>query len=87
MDQDRLDELQVSYDRVADEYVRRIYDELGHKPFDRQVLDQFVARVRDKDLVCASVVDPGTWRGIWRSAGSRFAALISRLRWSSGRNS
>jgi SAM-dependent methyltransferase len=37
---------QASYDRVADEYVRRIFDELRHKPLDRQLLDRFAADVR-----------------------------------------
>lgn len=31
---------QTSYDRVADEYVRRISDELKDKPLDRQLLDR-----------------------------------------------
>jgi SAM-dependent methyltransferase len=33
------------YDRVADEYARRISRELDDKPFDRAFLDRFVARV------------------------------------------
>ena len=33
--------------RVADEYARRICDELQHKPLDRQLLDRFAASVRD----------------------------------------
>lgn len=37
---------QSSYDRVADEYVRRIFDELRHKPLDRQLFDRFAAAVR-----------------------------------------
>ena len=43
---------QTSYDRVADEYVRRIADELQHKPLDRQLLDRFAASVRDVGLAC-----------------------------------
>lgn len=37
---------QTSYDRVAEEYVRRIFDELAHKPLDRQLLDRFAARMQ-----------------------------------------
>lgn len=46
--------IQISYDHLADEYVRRIYDELQHKPFDRQLLDRFAARVTGPvcDLGC-----------------------------------
>ena len=47
---------QASYDAVADEYVRRISDELRHKPLDRALLDRFANRVRKRgpvgDLGC-----------------------------------
>jgi SAM-dependent methyltransferase len=39
-------DVEATYDRVADEYVRRIAHELDHKPFDRQVLDRFAERAR-----------------------------------------
>ncbi|MGA8656040.1 MAG: class I SAM-dependent methyltransferase [Chthoniobacterales bacterium] len=44
----------LSYDRMADEYVRRIYSELQHKPVDRQLLDRFAVRVTGSvcDLSC-----------------------------------
>ena len=50
---------QASYDRVADEYVRRIADELEHKPLDRQLLDRFAATVRDVGLACDMGCGPG----------------------------
>lgn len=53
------DDVAGSYDRVADEYVRRIYDELRHKPFDRQRLDAFAARLRDRGPVCDLGCGPG----------------------------
>jgi trans-aconitate methyltransferase len=34
-----------SYDRLADDYARRILDELRHKPLDRELLDRFAAAV------------------------------------------
>jgi SAM-dependent methyltransferase len=49
----------TSYDRVADEYVRRIADELQHKPLDRQLLDRFAASVRDVGLACDMGCGPG----------------------------
>lgn len=52
-------EIQASYDRVADEYVRRIYDELRHKPLDRQLLDRFADAVRDRGAVCDMGCGPG----------------------------
>ena len=51
--------IQTSYDAVADEYVRRIFDELKHKPLDRQLLDRFAASVRDRGLVCDMGCGPG----------------------------
>jgi hypothetical protein len=43
---------QISYDRVADEYVRHLFDKLQHKPLDRQLLDRFAASVRDVGPAC-----------------------------------
>ena len=51
--------LEDSYDRVADEYVRRIYGELEHKPLDQQLLDQFASQVRGVGLVCDLGCGPG----------------------------
>ena len=48
---------QTSYDRVAQEYARRMLHELDHKPLDRELLDRFAKQVIDKgrvaDLGCA----------------------------------
>src|ERR1700730_14035077 len=50
---------QLSYDRLADEYVRRIYDELKDKPLDCQLLDQFSTRVQGNGRVCDLGCGPG----------------------------
>jgi SAM-dependent methyltransferase len=50
---------QTSYDLVADEYVRRVFDELEHKPFDRHLLDRFAASVRGMGLSCDMGCGPG----------------------------
>jgi SAM-dependent methyltransferase len=50
---------QSSYDQVADEYVTRIFDELQHKPLDRQLLDRFAAAVRDAGPCCDVGCGPG----------------------------
>jgi SAM-dependent methyltransferase len=39
------DDTRASYDRIADEYVSHVYDELRHKPFDRALLDRFAESV------------------------------------------
>jgi SAM-dependent methyltransferase len=50
---------QTSYDRVADEYVRRISDELKNKPLDRQLLDRFAENVRNLGAACDIGCGPG----------------------------
>jgi SAM-dependent methyltransferase len=52
-------DLQTSYDRVAEEYARHIFDELKDKPLDRQVLNQFAARLRGQGVVCDLGCGPG----------------------------
>ncbi len=52
-------DVQSSYDNVADEYVRHIYDELRHKPLDRQLLDKLAASVGNATPVCDLGCGPG----------------------------
>ena len=50
---------QMSYDRVAAEYVARIADELEHKPLDRHLLSWFAERVHGLGPVCDVGCGPG----------------------------
>jgi SAM-dependent methyltransferase len=50
---------QASYDRTADEYVKRIFNELKDKPLDRQLLDRFAAAVREIGPACDIGCGPG----------------------------
>ena len=59
MNEDATNDVQTGYDLIADEYVRHIYDELQHKPFDRKLLDRFVASVPGNGLVCDIGTGPG----------------------------
>lgn len=59
MTQIKANDVQSSYDQLADEYARRIYDELQHKPMDRQLLDRFAESVRDTGIVCDLGCGPG----------------------------
>lgn len=52
-------DVRASYDLVAIEYARRIHTELAHKPFDRELLDGFAARVKDKGPVGDMGCGPG----------------------------
>jgi SAM-dependent methyltransferase len=59
MIEQKSSEVQSSYDRVAEEYARHLYDELRHKALDRQLLDRFADCVRDAGLVCDLGCGPG----------------------------
>ena len=60
---------QASYDAVADEYVRRISDELRHKPLDRALLDRFADRIRDRGPACDMGCGPGHVAGYLKERG------------------
>lgn len=59
MTQVNLHSVQSTYDTLAEEYARRIYDELRDKPFDRQLLDRFAASIPETGLVCDLGCGPG----------------------------
>jgi SAM-dependent methyltransferase len=54
---DRL--VKEGYDRVAEEYAKRIYDELEGKPLDRHLLNRFAEGVRGRGVVCDLGCGPG----------------------------
>jgi ubiquinone/menaquinone biosynthesis C-methylase UbiE len=56
---EKISDVQSSYDRVADEYARRIYEELQHKPLDRRLLDRFAESVRNAGVACDLGCGPG----------------------------
>jgi ubiquinone/menaquinone biosynthesis C-methylase UbiE len=51
--------IRESYDRLADEYARRIFNELQHKALDRELLNRFAAQVRGHGEVCDMGCGPG----------------------------
>jgi len=59
MAEQKTSEVQASYDRVAGEYARHIYDELRHKPLDRQLLDRFADRAKGTGVTCDLGCGPG----------------------------
>ena len=76
---------QTSYDRVADEYVRRIFDELRHKPLDRQLLDRFAASVRDVGPACDLGCGPGHVARYLHEHGVQVCGVDLSASWSSAR--
>ena len=51
--------IRESYDRIADEYARRIFNELRQKPFDRELLDRFAAELAGRGSICDMGCGPG----------------------------
>jgi SAM-dependent methyltransferase len=52
-------DLAGAYDRVAEPYAAQFFDELARKPFDRERLDRFAARLRGRGRVCDVGCGPG----------------------------
>jgi SAM-dependent methyltransferase len=59
MTQKSILDVQSGYDRIAEEYARRIYGELQHKPLDRNLLDRFAQTVSDTGIACDLGCGPG----------------------------
>lgn len=59
MIREKISDVQSGYDLVADEYARRLHDELRNKPLDCQLLDRFAESVRHSGLACDLGCGPG----------------------------
>lgn len=64
-----------SYDTIATEYARRIYDELKDKPFDRDLLDKFARQVGNSGLICDLGCGPGQIARYLRDQGAHSFGL------------
>jgi SAM-dependent methyltransferase len=74
MDEQQIRSVRESYDRLSDEYARRIYGELARKPLDRELLDRF-ARDTSGGLVCDAGCGPGQVARYLRDAGANAIGL------------
>jgi ubiquinone/menaquinone biosynthesis C-methylase UbiE len=59
MDEITTRSIRESYDRVSDEYANRRFNELQHKPLDRELLSRFAAEVAGTGKVCDMGCGPG----------------------------
>jgi SAM-dependent methyltransferase len=66
---DPINSIRESYDRLAEEYTRRISDELRHKPLDRELLDRFAKQTKGRGEVCDLGCGPGHVARYLRDAG------------------
>lgn len=53
------EDLQSSYDRVAEDYAEHFHDEMDKKPFDRKMLDWLAEKVGDSGTICDMGCGPG----------------------------
>jgi ubiquinone/menaquinone biosynthesis C-methylase UbiE len=67
--------IRESYDRLADEYARRLFDELQHKPLDREMLNRLAADVAGRGEVCDMGCGPGQVARYLRDAGATVFGL------------
>ena len=59
MDEQALQTIRESYDRVADEYARRMFSELDNKPLDRELLTRLAGAVNGSGEICDLGCGPG----------------------------
>ncbi len=62
--------LRRSYDTIAAEYTKRIYDELKDKPFDRELLRRFARQAGNSGLICDLGCGPGQIARYLREQGA-----------------
>ncbi len=75
MDESHTRSIRESYDRLADEYARRLFHELEHKPLDRELLNRFAAKVAGRGEVCDVGCGPGQVARHLRDAGAKVFGL------------
>ena len=86
MIQEKISDVASGYDLVADEYARRIYDELQHKLLDCRILDRFAESVRNMGVACDLGCGPGHIarylheRGIQLCGMDLSAGMVERAR-------
>jgi len=73
--EEKISDVQSSYDKVADEYARHIYDELQHKPLDCSLLDRFADSVRNAGIVCDLGCGPGHVARYLRGRGAQVCGI------------
>lgn len=75
MDDNTTQAIRESYDRIADEYALRIFNELQHKPLDRDLLNRFAAQLAGRGQVCDMGCGPGHVARYLRDAGTTVFGL------------
>jgi SAM-dependent methyltransferase len=69
------EDLQSSYDRVAEDYAEHFRDEMEKKPFDRKMLDWLAEKVGDTGVVCDMGCGPGQTAGYLQEHGVKVCGV------------
>lgn len=69
MDQNPVGTVRENYDRIAEEYTRRIFRELDDKPLDRELLRRFANAVKGRGPACDMGCGPGHVARFLRDGG------------------
>ena len=72
---EKISDVASGYDLVADEYARRLSDELQHKPLDCRLLDRFAESVRDAGVACDLGCGPGHIARYLRQCGIQVCGI------------
>lgn len=75
MIREKISDVQSGYDLVAEEYARRLYDELRNKPVDCQLLDRFAESVRHAGVACDLGCGPGQIARYLRECGAQVCGM------------
>jgi ubiquinone/menaquinone biosynthesis C-methylase UbiE len=75
MSESATQSIRESYDRVAEEYARRLFNELAQKPLDRELLNRFAAATIGRGEVCDMGCGPGQVARYLRDAGTTVFGL------------
>ncbi len=75
MPSNQIQQVREDYDRIADEYARRMFGELDRKPKDRELLQRFASRVEEHGAVCDLGCGPGHVARFLHDAGVRVFGL------------
>jgi trans-aconitate methyltransferase len=75
MNENATESIRESYDRVAEEYARRLFNELAQKPLDRELLNRFAAAAIGRGEVCDMGCGSGQVARYLRDAGTTVFGL------------
>jgi len=75
LNDDIAQSIRENYDSLADEYAHKLFNELRHKPLDRELLDRFASDIAQNGKVCDMGCGPGHVARYLQGAGATVFGL------------